>query len=232
MFEFNHADPSSLGSLKMSSPSDIKEIINHASINAYFDMICRHGWITAEIGEYLKLNKENIFGGTDYDYQNDKVTFVKVNLNQSTIDLEDNRVDLVTYFVTLHHVPHLESMLSDIVRILRSDGYLIIRENDCKKVYSLTAKYLNFVHAFMMIARVGEFAGVGENHLKKDEIESDDDSICHKTEWQQQKLKIIQYTSSIQYRTRADWQQKIENAGFRLKSTLEYDRNVSSNPLA
>ncbi|CAF4974360.1 unnamed protein product, partial [Rotaria sp. Silwood1] len=53
MFEFNRTCPSSLGDLKMSSSSsDLKEIINRASINAYFDMICRDGSTTAEIGEY------------------------------------------------------------------------------------------------------------------------------------------------------------------------------------
>ncbi|CAF3640011.1 unnamed protein product [Rotaria sp. Silwood1] len=201
MFEFNRTCPSSLGDLKMSSSSsDLKEIINRASINAYFDMICRDGSTTAEIGEYLNLT--------------------------------DNQVDLITCFVTLHHVPHLEPILAEFVRILRSGGYLIIREHDCKKVHSLTAKYLNFVHAFMMIARVGEFADSRENNLKKDEVESDDDSVCHTTEWKQQKLKIIQYTSSIQYRTRAEWQQKIENAGFRLKATLDYDLKITSNPQA
>ncbi|CAF5113636.1 unnamed protein product, partial [Rotaria sp. Silwood1] len=188
MFEFNRTCPSSLGDLKMSSSSsDLKEIINRASINAYFDMICRDA---------------------------------------------DNQVDLITCFVTLHHVPHLEPILAEFVRILRSGGYLIIREHDCKKVHSLTAKYLNFVHAFMMIARVGEFADSRENNLKKDQVESDDDSVCYTTEWKQQKLKIIQYTSSIQYRTRAEWQQKIENAGFRLKATLDYDLKITSNPQA
>ncbi|CAF4682635.1 unnamed protein product, partial [Rotaria sp. Silwood2] len=230
MFEFNHANPSSLGPLKISSPFDVKEIISRASINAYFDMICRDGSTTAEIGKYLNLSKENIFGGTDYDSHNDNVTFVNVNLNQSTIDLADNRVDLITCFVVLHHVPQLDLILPEFVRILRPGGYLIMREHDCKKTYSLTAKYLNFIHAFMMIARVGEFAGVRGNHLNQSEIESDDNSVNDTTDWIQQKLKIIQYTKSIQYRTRAEWQHKLENAGFRLKATLEYNQSSSANP--
>ncbi|CAF2854312.1 unnamed protein product [Rotaria sp. Silwood2] len=230
MFEFNHANPSSLGALKISSPFDVKEIISRASINAYFDMICRDGSTTAEIGKYLNLSKENIFGGTDYDSHNDNVTFVNVNLNQSTIDLADNRVDLITCFVVLHHVPQLDLILPEFVRILRPGGYLIMREHDCKKTYSLTAKYLNFIHAFMMIARVGEFAGVRGNHLNQSEIESDDNSVNDTTDWVQQKFKIIQYTKSIQYRTRAEWQHKLENAGFRLKATLEYDQSSSANP--
>ncbi|CAM4979427.1 unnamed protein product [Rotaria socialis] len=145
MFEYKQADPSSLKGLKISSPSNVKEIINRTSIKAYFDMICRNGYITADIGEYLHLNKENIFGGTDYNIQNDRVTVVDVDLSQSTINLADNRVDLITCFVTLHHVPEFEKMLAEFVRILRPNGYLIIREHDCKREYKLPAKYLKLL---------------------------------------------------------------------------------------
>ncbi len=69
------------------TPPDLKKIIPRESINAYFDMICRDGRITADIGEYLELKKENIFGGSDYVCLNERVTFVNVNLDQSTIDL-------------------------------------------------------------------------------------------------------------------------------------------------
>ncbi len=50
-------------------------------------MICRDGIITADIGEYLHLNKENIFGGSDYVSHNERVTFVDVNLDKSIIHL-------------------------------------------------------------------------------------------------------------------------------------------------
>ncbi|CAF2191308.1 unnamed protein product [Rotaria magnacalcarata] len=145
MFEYKQAGPSSLEGLKISSPSNVKEIINRTSIKAYFDMICRNGYITADIGEYLQLNKENIFGGTDYNIQNDRVTVVDVDLSQSTIKLADNRVDLITCFVTLHHVPEFEKMLAEFVRILRPNGYLIIREHDCKRENKLPAKYLKLL---------------------------------------------------------------------------------------
>ena len=50
-------------------------------------MICRDGSTTAAIGEYLHLSKENVFGGNEYDFRHDKVTFVNVDLNQSIINL-------------------------------------------------------------------------------------------------------------------------------------------------
>ncbi|CAF2261589.1 unnamed protein product [Rotaria magnacalcarata] len=93
MFEYKQADPSSLEGSKISSPSNIKEIINRASIKTYFDMICRDGSITAGIGEYLHLSKENIFGGIDCESQYDRVTFVNVDLCQSIINLGNNLFD-------------------------------------------------------------------------------------------------------------------------------------------
>ncbi|CAF3458361.1 unnamed protein product [Rotaria socialis] len=93
MFEYKQADPSSLEGLKMSSPSNVKEVINRAFIKTYFDMIGRDGCITAGIGEYLHLSKENIFGGTDCESQNDRVTFVNVDLCQSIINLGNNLFD-------------------------------------------------------------------------------------------------------------------------------------------
>jgi hypothetical protein len=79
-------DPLSLSDWKI-TPSNLKEIISHESINAYFDFICRDGFVTAEVGEYLHLNKKNIFGGNDYDSHNERVTLVNVDLSQSIINL-------------------------------------------------------------------------------------------------------------------------------------------------
>ena len=86
--------------------------------------------------------------------------------------LVDNQVDLVTSFVTFHHVSELQTILAELVRILRVGGYLIIREHDCENKQSLSAKYLNFVHAIMMIAGVGEFAD--SQHAKNDDYENGD----------------------------------------------------------
>lgn len=122
-------------------------------------------------------------------------------------------------------------MLSEIVRVLQRSGYLIIREHDCKNEQSLTAKYLNFVHAFMMMARVGEFADIPTDCSSRMHDESDEDSGNGETTWEQQKSKIIEYTRSIQYRTRDEWQKKLEYAGFRHIATLSYGADGSKNPL-
>jgi len=136
--------------------------------------------------------------------------------------LDDNRVDLITCFVTLHHVPNLNAMLLQLVRILKPGGYLILREHDCKKEYSLKMKYLNFIHAFMMIARIGEFA--------RPPIDHDNQETSEFTDWEQLKANIINYTSSIQYHARNEWDTMLSNIGFKWKVTFEYAS--SKNPQA
>ncbi|CAF2071333.1 unnamed protein product [Rotaria magnacalcarata] len=196
MFEYKQADPSSLEGSKISSPSNIKEIINRASIKTYFDMICRDGSITAGIGEYLHLSKENIFGGIDCESQYDRVTFVNVDLCQSIINLADDRIDLITCFIALHHILEFELTLSEFVRIIRPNGYLIIREHDCKKERTLQAKYLNFVHAFMMIARVAEFDSIQNNHSEHNQVKSEDDLLTHTIDSKQATLDYDQNPST------------------------------------
>ncbi len=116
-------------------------------------------------------------------------------------------------------------------RILRPGGYLILREHDCGNERSFSAKYLNFVHAIMMITGVGEFANSSNNHRSTNQhalgdYENDTNS------WTEQKPRIIEYTKSIHYRTCAEWQQELAKVGFHFCATLHYDYGTdgSSNP--
>lgn len=119
--------------------------------------------------------------------------------------------------------------LEELARILRPGGYLIIREHDCANEQELSAKYLNFVHAIMMIAGVGEFA----NPLSSDNDNNQhasNDYENNSSDWPEQKHRIIEYTKSIHYRTCAEWQQQLKNVGFHLCATLHYGVDGSSNP--
>jgi hypothetical protein len=111
--------------------------------------------------------------------------------------------------------------LSELSRILRPKGYLILREHDCGNDETLAKKYLNFVHAIMMIARVGEFAHQHTLH-GRDEVETNS--------WADEKLRIIDYTKTIHYRSCDTWQTMLTQVGFRHCATLHYGSEGSSNP--
>ncbi len=70
-------------------------------------MICRDGLITAEIGEYLHLDKENIFGGNEYNTHNEKIKFANINLKESTIDL-GNSLFIYLKYMTSEYVTDLK----------------------------------------------------------------------------------------------------------------------------
>ena len=86
IFEHGCASSTRRNGLRVSW-SGTGRIIPKESIRTYFNLICRDGLITAEIGEYLGLRKENIFGGDVNDPQNERITFVPTNVEQSTIHL-------------------------------------------------------------------------------------------------------------------------------------------------
>ena len=137
--------------------------------------------------------------------------------------LGDNRVDLITCLTVLHHVPHLDDMLAELVRILRPGGYLIVREHDCKNERSYRAKYLNFVHLFMRIARVGEFSRISDD--------DEEGTILSTSNWSKEKEQALEYTYSIQYRTREQWQKQLGQYGFRLIGQIDFMKGPNPQAL-
>ena len=53
--------------------------------------------------------------------------YVKPNVD-GKLDFPDNSFDLITCFGTLHHIPNVSFVLKELIRVLKTDGYLLIRE--------------------------------------------------------------------------------------------------------
>ncbi len=58
---------------------------------------------------------------------NHKPVYVKPSV-KGTISFEDNSFDTVTCFGTLHHIPNVSYVLSELLRVLKPGGYLLLRE--------------------------------------------------------------------------------------------------------
>lgn len=130
--------------------------------------------------------------------------------------VDDRSVDLITSFVTFHHIGDVHGTLNELARILRPGGYLIIREHDCGNEASLSKKYLNFVHAIMMIAGVGEFGGA---------------AVCDGQKgWEEEKMEIVKYAKTIHYRSCVEWEKELGRVGFVLRGTLWYGQDGANNP--
>lgn len=76
-------------------------------------------------------------------YRRDNLNFIKGST--SAIPLNTNSVDVVISFETLEHHDEHEQMLSEIKRVLRPDGFLLISSPD-KHFYSDLRKYNNPYH--------------------------------------------------------------------------------------
>ena len=124
----------------------------------------------------------------------------------------------------------IDTTLAELARILRPGGYLILREHDCKNDFSLSVKYLNFIHAIMMIARVGEFADTPGNYNTEETPTLNENRENNTTNWTQQKSSILNYIQTIHYHTYDEWQKQLESVGFRLLATLHYGADSSRNP--
>ncbi len=63
---------------------------------------------------------------------NDKINdltpkYVKPNVDGS-LPFNDNSFDLITCFGTLHHIPNVSYVISELFRVLKQGGYLLLRE--------------------------------------------------------------------------------------------------------
>ena len=43
----------------------------------------------------------------------------------------NNSFDLMTIYMVMHHIPHIQSFIKELFRVLKNGGYLLIREHDC-----------------------------------------------------------------------------------------------------
>ena len=97
----------------------------------FLDVGCAEGTITAPLGAHFGLPKDQIFGCDIRDIPTkDGMTFQLfdgVNLTKH----ETGSCCLVTMLMALHHVRKPQELLSEVTRVLRPGGLLVIREHDC-----------------------------------------------------------------------------------------------------
>jgi SAM-dependent methyltransferase len=102
----------------------------------YLDFGGADGQITAEVGVALGATVsycadldswENMHHNVSRD---SRVQFLPIDQNENKIPLPDNSVDFCTALQVLHHLPNLNKSLSELYRVLKPGGYLIIREHD------------------------------------------------------------------------------------------------------
>lgn len=131
----------------------IKSLTTGLRVHRYLDYGCGDGTITQQIGKCFDLPRGNVIGIDVHHTDNPNITFLGTTINNNYP--ADGSIDLITAFVSLHHISDLDNALSRIYRWLRPGGLLIIREHDCGGDDSLR-DYLNLIHAYLSVREYGD----------------------------------------------------------------------------
>lgn len=102
----------------------------------YLDIGCGDGYKTNIFAKIFEIDKKNIYG-TDIPswgpYQEKKdlsFDFEYILLNHKLTYI-DNSFDIISCFLTLHHIQNMDLILDEIKRVLKKNGIFIIIEHDC-----------------------------------------------------------------------------------------------------
>jgi SAM-dependent methyltransferase len=123
------------------------------SPSCYLDVGCFDGSITNSIARYFKLNKLQTHGvdiksygksGGESEY--DDITFTEYD--GKFLPYSDDSFDLITCLMVLHHIPeeNLNTLMSEINRVMKPNGVIILREHDVNKDIERNA--LDIMHHF------------------------------------------------------------------------------------
>ncbi len=100
----------------------------------YLDIGCGDGKKTELFAKIFNISAKNIYG-TDINTwgpytNNKKFSFEFKEIKNGELDYDDKTFDVITIFLTLHHIQNLDLAISEIHRVLKKNGILIIIEHD------------------------------------------------------------------------------------------------------
>ncbi len=100
----------------------------------YIDICCGDGRKTLGLSKYLNIPIKNV-SGTDIEmwgpYKKEKkFSFEFKYIEKNKLKYEDNSFDLITCFLSLHHIEKLEDFLDEIHRILKPNGIFLFIEHN------------------------------------------------------------------------------------------------------
>ena len=110
----------------------LSRLLKGKEINSYLDIGCNEGSITQSIGELTGAKK--IIGVDVFEPKNPPsgVEFILLDKKNSYhLPFENESQDIISAFMSLHHIEKNHITLNEVHRLLKSEGIFLIREHDC-----------------------------------------------------------------------------------------------------
>lgn len=122
----------------------VKDLIGNKIVETYLDVGCGDGKITKEIVSSIDTIKtyymtDVLWAGLDNYFMT-----LYDDIEDSYSHIPNGSLDLVTFFVSLHHIAKISELLDVIKTKLKPDGVIFIREHDA--INSNVATYLELLH--------------------------------------------------------------------------------------
>ena len=108
---------------------DEPQVKDHSAV--YLDIGAGSGQIASGISKELGIKSKNTYALELAQYPNSATDVVWINYDhQGHIPLASESVDIITVMMVFHHAPDPRHLLSEIDRVLKPGGTVIIRETD------------------------------------------------------------------------------------------------------
>lgn len=181
---------------------DIKKL----KIKTYLDIGCGNCILTRDIGKFLKLLPENIYGADiettfEESWKDDRpndINFVTIRNNKLVFD---TKFDIVSCIMVLHHVPKdiLLDYIKQIYNLLNPNGLFLIKEHDCH--YAIDSIIADIEHSLYIY----------QNSFSDDNL----------------KNKIFEQENH--FYNKYEWQYMFSKVGFKLIYTTPHDISLNQN---
>ena len=144
----------------------------------YLDFGGGIGDVSSSIAKNLKLKKENSFvtdiqnwlgkEHTDEYVKHITYRYLKTNL----LPFEKETFDLITCLQVLHHIPDKKYTISQLRKVIKNNGILIVREHDCRDSQDRTMIDIEHsLHAYAVDEQgIDYFQNYHDNYMSKSEL--------------------------------------------------------------
>lgn len=130
-----------------------KHIVLPSSDKTYLDIGCGNGAKTLKIGKQFDIEHHNIFGADIAQwgpYKEHTHPFHYSEIIDGRLQHADNSMDIVSCILMLHHVRDLNQLLSEIERVLKPNGLLLIVEHNNLTDYdNMTLETLHMLYGYL-----------------------------------------------------------------------------------